>query len=274
MENVEWVPGDLANEGAIKSLFEGANAFIHTAGLVKARTREDFFRVNATAVEEILTLGRPVKKAKDFHFVLISSLAARHPDLSPYAESKRGGEEKLAASPQDFPFTIIRPPAVYGPGDKEILKLFKTMKHGFAPVAGDDDNTFSLIHARDLSRAILAAIGHKGAFGKTLEPDDGRKGGYTIMDVADTAEDYLGRKIRTVEIPTPVLRLFAAANEVVAKFSDEPAILSRYKVREMTYPNWVSDQKTQTLIPHWKPEIDLEEGFRETIAWYREQKLL
>lgn len=274
IENVEWVKGDLGNDAALSALFEGADAFIHTAGLVKAKTRADFFAVNTDAVANILRLGGKAKTGENFHFILVSSLAARHPDLSPYAKSKRGGEHALQSAAPDFPFTIVRPPAVYGPGDKEILKLFRAMKKGFAPVAGDDENVFSLIHVRDLTAAILATLHHRPAFGTTLEPDDGKKSGYTMRDVAGVAEKVLGRKIKTVEIPGPVLHLFAAANEMVARFGSEPAILSRHKVREMTHPNWVSDQASVAKISHWGPKIDLEKGFRETVAWYRKNNLL
>lgn len=274
IENVEWVKGDLANEQALSALFDRADAFIHTAGLVKARSEADFFTVNTAAVSKILKLGGKAKTSENFHFILVSSLAARHPELSPYAKSKRGGEQALAKAAPDFPFTIVRPPAVYGPGDKEILKLFKAMKRGFAPVAGDDENVFSLVHVRDLAGAILCALHHEPAFGATLEPDDGKKSGYTIKDVARVAEKVLERKITTLEIPGPVLHLFAAANEMFARFGSEPAILSRHKVRELVHPNWVSDQTSKRKIAHWDPEIDLETGFRETVAWYRENNLL
>lgn len=274
IEGVEWVKGDLDNQDALAALFEDADAFVHTAGLVKAKSKADFFAVNSTAVTRILELGAPVKKAESFHFLLVSSLAARHPDLSPYAKSKRAGEEALHSFDPEFPFTIVRPPAVYGPGDKEILKLFKTMKRGFAPVAGDDENVFSLVHVRDLSQAILSALHHEPAFGITIEPDDRKSGGYTIKDVARIAELVLGRKITTLEIPGPILHLFAGANEMFAKFGSEPAILSRHKVREMTHPNWVSDQTSHTRISHWNPAIDLKSGFHETVKWYRENDLL
>lgn len=274
IENVEWVNGDLNNQDALSALFETADAFIHTAGLVKAKTKAEFFAVNTDAVANILKLAEKAKTGDRFHFILVSSLAARHPELSPYAKSKRGGEEALQSAAADFPFTIVRPPAVYGPGDKEILKLFKTMKRGFAPVAGDDKNVFSLIHVRDLSRAILSTLHHEPAYGETLEPDDGKRGGYTMAEVARVAETVLGRKINTLEIPGPVLHLFAAANEMVARFGSKPAILSRHKVREMTHPNWVSDPTSPAKISHWKPEIDLQKGFLETVSWYRKNNLL
>lgn len=274
IENVEWVKGDLCDDAALSALFDQADAFIHSAGLVKAKAKADFFAVNTDAVTNILKVGEKAKTAERFHFILVSSLAARHPELSPYAESKRGGEEALLSAAPDFPFTIVRPPAVYGPGDKEILKLFKAMKRGFAPVACDDENVFSLIHVRDLTAAILSALHHQPAYSTTLEPDDRKASGYNIKDIALVAEAVLGRKITTVEIPGPVLHLFAAANEMFAGFGSEPAILSRHKVREMAHPNWVSDQASHGKIPHWGPEIDLEEGFSETVAWYRKNNLL
>ncbi len=274
IENVQWIQGDLENREALKKLFEGADAFIHTAGLVKARSERDFFAVNADAVKRILDLEPGLEHQDDFHFILVSSLAARHPDLSPYARSKRAGEEELLKNDPGFAYTILRPPAVYGPGDREILKLFKTMQKGIAPAAGRQDNVFSLIHAADLAAAGLAALHHKPAFGQVIEPDDRKQAGYTITEVAKAAEKVLGRKIRTVEIPGAVLHFIAGANEMFASLGAEPAMLSRHKVREMVHADWLADQDTQRRISHWQPKIGLEEGFRETISWYRANKWL
>lgn len=269
-QGVQWVSGDLQNIKALEKLVEGADTLIHTAGLVKAKRRKDFFVINAGSIKTFLQIiGKP---DKEFQFIYISSLAAREPQLSPYAKSKRQAEEILRDA--SCPWTIVRPPAVYGPGDNEILKLFRAMKRGIAPITGKVENTFSLIHGRDLACAILAATGHAKAVGAVIEPDDKKKGGYTIHDVAVVATSVFGNDVKPMKIPTGVLHTAAFFNELAAKMVQRAPIFSRDKVREMAYPNWVCDIKTHARIAHWKPAYNLEKGIQETIEWYETHKLL
>ena len=192
--------------------------------------------------------------------------------MSAYAESKHKAEALLKDIA--YPWTIVRPPAVYGPGDKEVLKLFRAMKRGIAPVAGEDTNTFSLIHGQDLANAILATVGHEKAHGKIIEPDDKKKGGYTIHEVADVAENIFGKDVKPLEIPNGLLHTAALFNELAAKLVQRAPIFSRGKAREMAHPDWVCDTATHAHILHWKPAYTLDKGVRETIAWYEARELL
>lgn len=271
---VEWLSGAIEDDDALIALAKDTDAVIHCAGIVKASRSEDFFTINAKGVSRLLDAIVESAPGKDFHFLMLSSLAARQPHLSPYAMSKHHAEELVRARNPEFAWTIVRPPAVYGPGDMEILKLFRSMKRGFAPVAGGENNTFSLIHGRDLARCVLAALNHPAAHGALIEPDDNKAEGYTIHDVAKAAEPVFGREIKPLEVPETVLHSLAFFNELGAILTRRAPMLSRHKVREMAHPDWVVDPATLKAIPHWRPEISLDQGLAETIAWYRERGLL
>ena len=272
---VTWVDGDLHNTEALKKITAKADVLIHCAGIVKARRIAHFHELNTNALAHILDLLEQRDGGTgDCHVIFISSLAARHPDISPYARSKFNAEEILKARGNKFPWTIVRPPAVYGPGDMEILKLFRAMKRGFAPAAGSTDNTFSMIHGRDLAAAVLSTLDHKTAIHKTIEPDDQKAAGYTAHDVARVAATELGRSVKPIAVPIALLTTLAFFNEVFAFATGKAPIFSRHKVKEMAHFNWVSDQKTHKAISRWHPETGLEEGLKETFQWYRARNLL
>ncbi|MEE8206605.1 MAG: NAD-dependent epimerase/dehydratase family protein, partial [Nitrospinaceae bacterium] len=240
-----------------------------------ARRVEEFHEVNTNTLAHLLDLlAYRDGSAGDCHVVFVSSLTARHPHISPYARSKFNAEEILKARGNKSSWTIVRPPAVYGPGDMEILKLFRVMKRGYVPVVGGVDKSFSLIHGRDLAAAILSILDHETAIHKTLEPDDKKKSGYTVHDVAEVATAELGRQVRPLVLPEALLHTLAFANEALAFATGKAPFFSRHKVREVAHPNWVSDPKTHKAISNWRPEIGIKEGVKETIHWYRDRKLL
>ena len=116
---------------SLRRLVDGADAVVHCAGVVRGADQADFERVNVDGV------ARLVRSAAEQHpkprFLLVSSLAAREPGLSQYAASKRKGEAALASESDGMPWAVIRPPAVYGPGDREILAAFPMDGEGHCP---------------------------------------------------------------------------------------------------------------------------------------------
>jgi nucleoside-diphosphate-sugar epimerase len=130
MARLEVTPGDIEDEGALRALCHGADVVIHAAGLVKARRDADFHRINADGADRLAQAAQAVAPAA--HVILISSLAAREPQLSPYAASKRAAEVMMAARLGDR-LTIVRPTAIYGPGDRETFALFAAAARGGAP---------------------------------------------------------------------------------------------------------------------------------------------
>nr|MCU0935663.1 NAD(P)-dependent oxidoreductase [Gammaproteobacteria bacterium] len=141
---VETVPGDLSQPDALAALVGGAAAVVHCAGAVRGISGADFRAANVDGVGH---LARAVSRvAPAVPVVLLSSLAAREPHLSPYAASKRAGEEAFAEAGGGLQWVALRPPAVYGPGDREMRPLLQALMRGLAPAPGGAGGRFSLLY--------------------------------------------------------------------------------------------------------------------------------
>ncbi len=129
------------------------------------------------------------------------------PDLSDYGWSKAKAERIVAASGLDW--TILRPPAVYGPGDRETFELFKMARRGL--VALPPKGRFSVLHVEDLCRLILALLDAPDTIGETYEPDDGREEGWDHRHFARTLGRVFGKRAATVAMPKVVMQGAVAA---------------------------------------------------------------
>ena len=128
---IEQIRGDLSDVQSLRRLLGGVDALMHLAGAVRGRTADDFDVPNVRGTENLVRACRETSPGTPVLF--FSSLAAREPGLSHYSASKRRAEDALAAG-ADGPWLALRPPAVYGPGDKEMLPVFRFMaKTGLAP---------------------------------------------------------------------------------------------------------------------------------------------
>ncbi|RKF21222.1 NAD(P)-dependent oxidoreductase [Altericroceibacterium spongiae] len=261
---VEWVTGDLADRRALKRLMRNAEAVIHVAGVVNAPDRMGFQKgnVNGTlqVVEAAVAAGVP-------RLVFVSSLSAREPDLSEYGASKRHAERIVAASGMDW--TIVRPPAIYGPRDKEIFELFRAARWGIVPMPPADGRA-SIIHVADLARLLLALLPVRNDTGQAvLEPDDGQEGGWAHGELARLIGRAVGRK--TIWVP----HLSQTTLEWVAKldgfFRGTGAKLTADRVRYMCYPDWVCAPDKAPPAGLWTPSVDSETGMAETAEWYRKE---
>lgn len=267
--SVELVLGDLADDRALERLADGADAVVHAAGLIKARSEEAFMAVNRDGTA---ALSRHAPKAR---FLLLSSLAAREPSLSPYAASKRAAEEGMKQ--RSGPWLAVRAPAVYGPGDRETLAYFKTVDRGFAPRPAVSGARLSLIHVADLAEALVLAL-ESGLGPSVYEVDDGRVdgslGGYSYEDMARAAGQALGRQPLGLSVPRTVLAGVAALNGVRQSLTGKPEILSAGKVAEMFHPDWTVHDRRLAETTTFVARYDLPGGFADTIAWYREHRWL
>jgi len=258
------VGGTLDDDHALQALTEGADRIIHCAGAVRGATREQFDAVNVAGAARVAGHAR---ESGAEGFLLISSLAAREPQLSPYAASKHAGETAVGEALGDLPLFVIRPPAVYGPGDREMLPLLKTMARGTAPVFGSPDARFSLVFVDDLARAASAWAAADAPPRGLLEIDDGRTRGYSWTEFAAGIESITGRPVRLRQIPPFVLNLPAAVNGLAGKLGLVSPMLTPGKLRELRHPDWVCRAGGPELIPGWKPEIGLHEGLLATPGW-------
>ena len=236
----EIVLGDLADEAALRRLVDGADAVIHAAGLIKARAPADFLAVNRDGTARLSAL------APEARFILLSSLAAREPQLSPYAASKRAAEEVVAG--RTGPWLAVRAPAVYGPGDRETLAYFRVAARGLAPRPRLDGARLSLIHVEDLAEALALAV-ERPPPASVYEIDDGREGGYGYGDMAAAAGAALGRAVRSLPIPRIAMEAVGWANGLRHALGGAAQILTPAKVRELFHPDWtVHDRRLAAAI--------------------------
>ena len=264
---VEAVGGDLEDQASLQRLLDGADAVVHVAGLIKARTREKFFRANAESVSRLAEIAAAAPAPP--RFVLMSSLAARAPDLSDYAASKLAGERALIAAGAALPWSILRPPAVYGPGDRATLPFFRCVRHGIGPLLGSDGARLSLIHVEDLASAVGALLSDERSAGLVAEVDDGQ-GGYTWPEMIAVAADAFGRSARVVRVPMAVPYGLSMLNQALARIGYTP-MLTPGKVRELYHRDWVCDPSPIMARTAWQPAVSLGQGFASTIAWYQQQ---
>ena len=236
MANVEWVVGTLADTQSLNQLVGGCTTLLHLAGLTKALNRDIFFDVNVGGSKRLFEAAQAAGVG---HVVHVSSLSAREPRLSHYGASKAGTELLLTARKWAFSWTIVRPPAIYGPGDKEILKLFKATRFGLLPAPGGTGNRFSMIHAADMAQALVALC-DKSNGQAIVEIDDGKNGGYTIKDVVNALPDAGRKNIRAIPVPFLVLGGIGAVNGMIANIINRPVMLTlstaKYKYTLVSRP--------------------------------------
>lgn len=256
LESVHWIQGDLSNTTALRELGRDVFAVIHCAGQVRGNSLDTFIQTNVEGTKNLVQAI--TDQAVKPRFLLISSLAARQPELSWYAKSKHLAELSLVRHANNMPWTIFRPTAVYGPGDKEIRPIFNATRHGFLPVVGKPTNQFSLLHVDDFVAAIHCWLSMDRITKDIFELDDGKPGGYTYQSFAALAQEVWQRPVKCIAIPPTLVRLVAMANLWLSRFLHYAPMLTPGKVRELQYPNWLCDNKPlMDALPYWHPSINL-----------------
>jgi nucleoside-diphosphate-sugar epimerase len=253
---VTWIPGALDDEAALARLCEQVDAVIHVAGVVNgdAAAFDTGNRVGTLAI---------LNAAKSARFVHVSSLSAREPQLSLYGASKRAAEDAVVASATDW--RIVRPPAIYGPGDTDNLELFKLAQRGIVPLPAT--GRMSLIHADDLARLIVS-MAESPKDRVMFEADDGTPSGWSHVDYAQAIGVAVGRKPMTLRLPKAALSLAATLDGLVR---GDRAKLTADRVSYMTHPDWVIDPARRPPADLWQPAIATAQGLKDTALWYRAQ---
>jgi 2-alkyl-3-oxoalkanoate reductase len=272
LSGVEVVPGSLENRESLYRLVADAGTVVHCAGAIRARSAQEFYNVNAGGTARLADIAAEADQPP--RFLLISSLAAREPDLNAYSGSKRRAEEELVRRQDDLSYCIVRPPAVYGPGDRETLELFRQFARGFAIVPAGSKGRFSLIFVDDLADAVATLLGAAAWTGSVIDVDDGRQDGYSWRDVIAIAGDHLDRPVRRIGVPFSLAWLPVVIGQTVAKFLGRTPMLTTAKLRELFHPDWVSRPRVGTPLADWRPQTDFKEGFGRTMLWYKQANWL
>jgi nucleoside-diphosphate-sugar epimerase len=259
-EGVAWVAGGLSDRGALNELVQGASAVIHVAGLTNTPDPRQFEQANVAGTLALLDAAREAGVGR---FVFVSSLSAREPALSAYGASKARAEEHVTASGLDW--SIVRPPAVYGPRDRDMFELFRAAKFGVVPMP--PRGRASLIHVDDLAECLLALVpGGAGVSGTCFEPDDGRRGGYGHSELAQAIGRAVGReRVFAPHLPGGALSLAARVDRLLR---GDRARLTPDRVGYMCHPDWVAQPDRSVPVPVWRPRIGGEEGLTATAQWY------
>jgi len=262
-DGVTWIAGALDRPDSLAEMVAGADALLHIAGVVNVPTRAAFEAGNAVATANVVEAARGAGVQR---FVHISSLAAREPGLSHYGWSKARAETIVEASGLDW--TIVRPPAVFGPGDTEMLDLFRMARRGLMLIP--PRGRMSAIYVDELARLLvaLAAERHAG-FGQTYEPDDGQPGGWSHRGFARAIGRAVGRdRVATLAVPAPLLHAGGRLDMLVRRHR---AKLTADRARYIAHPDWVAAEGACPPPDVWRPTVDTADALAETVRWYRRE---
>ena len=257
-QGCEQVPVGLTDVSKLAAIVAECSAVIYCAGSVRGRKAADFSVANIEGVKVMLAALEQTHNPPPL--LLLSSLAASRPRLSDYARSKYEGEQLLQNKPA-LPWTILRPSAVYGPGDREMLPLFKMIRRGLVLHAGPDEQRLSLLHVDDLASAISAWLsGPQLHLRKTYAIDDGTGGGYNWKMIGEAVS---AGNFRMLKLPRSSLEVAARINLLFSSLLGYAPMLTPGKVRELVQPHWLCDNSDFSEISGWNPCLDLQQGAQQ-----------
>ena len=282
-KNIKYVDGDLFSNEALEACIKDMDYVFHVAGVVKAKTKEGFYHGNSDSTKHLLEITYKVNPGLK-KFIFVSSLAACGPaktekpvdentvpdPITTYGLSKLKAEDEVYKYKDKFPISIIRPPAVFGPRDTEILIYFKTFSKGLNSVIGFDAKYLSLVYVEDLADAIVLAAENKNADGQKYFVCFDKA--YNWDEIGSLTSELLGKKALKIRLPHSVLYSVGYLAELFSTFSSKPATLNIEKCKDITQLRWVcSNEKIKSELG-FETKFTLEESFRKTIDWYKEMK--
>ncbi|WP_428375135.1 NAD-dependent epimerase/dehydratase family protein [Lichenicoccus sp.] len=263
---LELVRGDMRDAAALSRLVQDAAVVVHAAGLVKARSRVQFMRVNRDGTRMLAeAVARHQPQAR---FILVSSLAARAPHLSGYAASKRMGEAAAVAELGSGGCLVLRPGVIYGPWDQAGLALLRLASGRFAPLVRPEPR-IAMLHVADAA-ACVAALAAGGPAAGMFELCDERADGYRWSELLRRIGSALGRSPHPVPAPDLLIRAAGATSEAWGMLRHRPPLFGTGKAREILHRDWSSDPALHLPSALWTPRIPLDDGLAELVAWWRD----
>jgi dihydroflavonol-4-reductase len=278
---VELAYGDLATGDGLTEAARGVHTVIHLAGTTKAATASGYYSGNAEATANLLRAAGAVSR-----FVHVSSMAAAGPSaagcalaedsepgepphpVSHYGRSKLAAEQAVQDSDLWQRTTMIRPPVVYGPGDKDVFQVLRAASRGWMLQIGRAERRFSFIYVDDLVDGLLSAVDNPSATGKIYYLAYRTPVSWSEFGAA--AARLMGRSLHTLTLPEKAAYAVGLCGEWWSRLSGKPGILSRDKVTEACCAGWVCDPGRACRELGYCALTSLEDGLRQTLNWYRE----
>jgi 2-alkyl-3-oxoalkanoate reductase len=255
----DFVFGNLNDEISVSEAVSDCDLVVYCAGTVKGASFDDFVTANISGVK-VFARALSLVGSRQARFILLSSLAASRPYLSDYAQSKYLGEQVLKSF-KGLRWSILRPPAVYGLGDIEMLKIFRLIRIGIVPLIGPRNQMLSFLHVEDLARSIVCTIAANESMNQCCaDLDDGQSGGYSWSDVIRAVR---GNSIAMkIPVPRKVAEYVAVMNCKASVWLNYRPMLTEGKVRELLEQEWICNNSLITEKTGWMPRINLIEGIR------------
>ena len=281
LANVELYEGSIEQVEQVNAAVDGVDAIVHCAGIVKARSSDEFFSVNVGGTSNLVEAARQRGKALK-KFVHVSSLEACGPSedgepvpvdqekpVTAYGRSKLAAEKVVLSCRGEIPVVILRPGAIYGPRDGEILNAFKSIQRGLLPLVAGGEAMGVWIYATDCAEACLRAIDADVPSGRVYFVDDGC-GPIDQKQMLCDAERALGKRaILRASLPVPFFMTIARGVEAFGRITNRPMMLTRDKAN-MLLQHWVCSSETTRRELGWEPKVPWTEGVDRAVAWYRQ----
>ena len=286
-KNIKFVEASYKDPNSLEKALKDIDYIYHCAGSTSAHNLEGYMEGNCLPTTNLIEAA--IKMTPNLkRFLYISSQTAAGPALSPneptnedmpmspitdYGRSKKIAEEKLNSYLGKIPFTIVRPPAVYGPRDTEIFSIFKIVNMGIIPHIGFDKKLLSLVNIFDLCDGIITAAESINTLGKTYFISSEEI--YNWDDVYQTMKNKLGKKnVLSVRLPHFAVLFAGSVASLVGKFSARPPVFNYQKGIDFIQKYWICSTKSATKDFGYRQKVSLEKGFEDTIKWYKDMKWL
>lgn len=280
LAHVELREGSIGDPASLRAAMRDVTHVIHCAGTIRAKDYAEYYDVNQTGTRNVVAAANACRE-QILRLVHISSLAVSHPaptstpareddppaPVSEYGRSKLGAEREVVEH-CEVPFTILRPPPVYGPRDDGFFTLFRTVRRHIVPRFSGGVKALSMVFASDLAEASVACLNPPAAAGRTYfvaSPE--------VLTVRNFCEE-IARQLKVwtlpVWLPVPALWPICALTELTCRMLQKPSLLNRQKYAELRAPGWVCDASRLRNEIGFVASTPLAEGIRQTIAWYRQ----
>jgi nucleoside-diphosphate-sugar epimerase len=277
---VDIVTGDLLDSKSLSKCLEGVDYIIHVAGVTKAKRKDEYFSGNAEATNCLLRAAGKISHLKKFCY--LSSLTAVGPSatgipltettechpITTYGQSKLEAEKYCRQFMDRIPIVIIRPPAVFGPRDMDILEMFKCVSYGLKPIIGSSQKTLSLVYAPDLAEGIIRACMDERTTGQIYNISDPAV--FTFSALIDYLASLVNKKTINVHLPKELVYSMAGITQFFSAFGKKPAILSIEKARDLLQKHWVCDSRKIQEHIGFHTETSIYDGMKKTYKWYKE----